>query len=107
MMHSGQLAKVAASCGTLVLAALAVVWLAGFGSAGIENSGAVSIENDEASLIADVELAVQHQATDIGKAAITNGDVAMAPESMMGMAAANIAPSYEPESMVEAALRDL
>jgi|SRR5215212_1419534 len=106
MMHSGRFAKVAASCGTVVLAGLAVVWLAGFGSAGIENSGAVSIDNRGASLIADVELAVQSQATDIGNAAITDSDVAMTPESMMGMAAANIAPSYEPESMVEAALRD-
>ena len=63
MMHSGRFAKVAASCGTVVLAGLAVVWLAGFGSAGIENSGAVSIDNRGASLIADVELAVQSQAS--------------------------------------------
>jgi hypothetical protein len=106
MMHSRRFAKVAASCGTVVLAGLAVVWLAGFGSAGIENSGAGSIENRAASLTDDVELAIESQATDIGNAAITTTDVPTAPESMMGMTDANIAPSDEPESIVQAALPD-
>ena len=105
-MHSRRFAKVAASCGTVVLAGLAIVWLAGFGSAGIENSGAGSIENRAASLTDDVELAIESQATDIGNAAITTTDVPTAPESMMGMTDANIAPSDEPESIVQAALPD-
>jgi len=40
------------------------------------------------------------------KQAITDSDVAMTPESMMGMTDANIAPSDEPESIVQAALPD-
>ena len=35
----------AALCGTVVLAGWVVAWLAGFGSAGIENTGAVPIED--------------------------------------------------------------
>ena len=34
-----------ALCGTVVLAGWVVAWLAGFGSAGIENAGAVPIED--------------------------------------------------------------
>jgi len=39
-------------CGTVVLAGWVVAWLAGFGSAGIENTGAVPIENRRAPSLA-------------------------------------------------------
>ena len=42
-----------AFCGSLVLAGVIVGWLAGFGSAGTENTGAVPIENGAASLAAN------------------------------------------------------
>ena len=45
-MNPRRFATVAAAfCGTVVLAGWVVAWLAGFGSAGIENTGAVPIED--------------------------------------------------------------
>ena len=52
----------AAFCGSLVLAGVIVGWLAGFGSAGTENTGAVPIENGAASLAANARLADEPQA---------------------------------------------
>src|SRR5271156_4214486 len=77
IMNPRRSAKVAAAlCGTVVLAGWVVAWLAGFGSAGIENTGAVPIEGRRApSLIADVELADASQATAMGNAA--NADVSI------------------------------
>ena len=46
-----------AFCGSLVLAGVIVGWLAGFGSTGTENTGAVPIENGAASLAANARLA--------------------------------------------------
>src|ERR1700738_2592288 len=93
-----------ALCGTVVLAGWIIAWLAGFGSAGIENTGAVSIEDRAASLTADAELAGPPQATAMGNAAVANTDVATAAESVTGMATGKTVASYEPESIVEAAL---
>jgi len=87
-----------AFCGSLVLAGVIVGWLAGFGSAGIENTGAVPIEDRAASLTANAELAGPPQATAVGSAAVANTDVATAAESVTGMATGKMAASYEPES---------
>ena len=95
-----------ALCGTVVLAGWIVAWLAGYGSAGIENTGAVPIEDRAASLTANAELADPPQATAMGNAAIANADVATAAESVTGMATGKTAASDEPESIVEAALPD-
>jgi hypothetical protein len=98
---------VAALCGTVVLAGWVVAWLAGFGSAGIDNTGAVPIEDRRApSLTADAELADAPQATAMGNAAVANADVATAAESVTGTATDKTAASDEPESIVEAALPD-
>jgi hypothetical protein len=95
-----------ALCGTVVLAGWIIAWLAGFGSAGIENTGAVPIEDRAASLTANAELAGPPQATTMGNAAVANTDVATAAESVTGMATGKMVASYEPESIVEAALPD-
>ncbi|SHL22669.1 hypothetical protein SAMN05444159_5367 [Bradyrhizobium lablabi] len=106
-MNPRRFATVApALCGTVVLAGWIVAWLAGFGSAGIKNIGAVPIEDRAASLTANAELADPPQATAMGNAAIANADVATAAESVTGMATGKMAASDEPESMVEAALPD-
>jgi len=94
-------------CGTVVLAGWVVVSLAGFGSAGIENTGAVPIEDRRApSLTADAELADAPQSTAMGNAAVANDDVVTAAESVTGTATETTAASDEPESIVEAALPD-
>jgi len=95
-----------ALCGTVVLAGWIVAWLAGFGSAGIENTGAVPIEDRAASLTANAELAGPPQATAMGNAAVANTDVATAAESVTGMATGEMVASYVPESIVEAVLPD-
>ena len=71
-MNPRRFATVAAAlCGTVVLAGWVVAWLAGFGSAGIENTGAVPIEDRRApSLTANAELADAPQATAMGNAAV-------------------------------------
>jgi hypothetical protein len=105
-MNPRRSATVAALCGTIVLAGWIVAWLAGFGSAGIENTGAVPIEDRAASLTANAELADAPQATAMGNAAVANTDVATVAESATGMATGKMVASYEPESIVEAALPD-
>src|SRR3981189_1591014 len=95
-----------ALCGTIVLAGWIVAWLAGFGSAGIENTGAVPIEDRAASLTANAELAGAPQATAMGNAAVANTGVATAAESATGMATDTTATSDKPESIVVAALPD-
>jgi len=109
IMNPRRFATVAASfCGTVVLASLVVAWLAGFGSAGIENTGAVPIEDHRApSLAADAELAYAAQASVMGNtAAVANADVTTAAESVTGTATDTTAASHEPESIVEGALPD-
>src|ERR1700686_742115 len=95
-----------ALCGTVVVAGWIVAWLAGFGSAGIENPGAVPIEDRAASLTANAELAGPPQATAMGNAAVADPDGARAAESVTGMATGKTVAPYEPESIVEAALPD-
>jgi len=112
-MNPRRFATVApAFCGSLVLAGWIVAWLAGFGSAGIENTGAVPVKDRRApSLTADAELAVAPQATAMGNAAIANiavasAEVVTATEPVMGTATDTTAASGEPESIVVAALPD-
>ena len=66
-------------CPTVVLAGWVVAWLGGFGSAGIENTGALPIEDPRTpSLTADAEFADAPQATAMGNAAVANAAVASA-----------------------------
>ena len=102
----------AASCGTVVLAAWVVAWLAGSGSAGIGNAGTVPIEDRRAaSLAANAGFADAPHATAMGNAAVANAvvasaDVATAVEAVTGTATDTTAASDEPKSIVEAALPD-
>src|ERR1700730_9939480 len=75
-----------AFCGSLVLAGVIVGWLAGFGSAGTENAGAVPIENGAASLAANARLADEPQAIAMPNAAVA--DAAAADAAAVGAAAA-------------------
>ena len=105
-MNPRRFATVApALCGTVVLAGLIVGWLAGFGSAGIKNTGAVPIENRAAALTANAKLADEPQAIPMGNAVIANADVATT-VGQTGTATATGAASDEPDSIVEAALPD-
>src|SRR5258707_5188167 len=112
IMNPRRFATVApAFCGTVVLAGWIVAWLAGFGSAGIENTGAVPIENRAASLTANAGLADKSQAIAMGNAAVANAAVASAEvvtaaEPVTGTAADTTAASDKPESIVVAALPD-
>jgi hypothetical protein len=104
MMNPRRFPTVAAPlCGTVILA-----WLAGFGSAGIQNTGVVPIEDRRAapSLSADAELADARQVIAMGAAAVANDDVVTAAKSVTGTATDTTAASDEPESIVEAALPD-
>ena len=65
-MNPRRSATVAALCGTIVLAGWIVAWLAAFGSAGIENTGAAPIKDRATSLAANAELADEPQATAMG-----------------------------------------
>ena len=98
-----------AFCGSLVLAGVIVGWLAGFGSAGTENTGAVPIENGAASLAANARLADEPQAIAMAHAAVANAagaEVATAAEPVTGTATDTTAASDKPESIVVAALPD-
>ena len=81
-MNPRRFANVAAAlCGTVVLAGWVVAWPVGFGSAGIESTGAAPIEDRRApSLAADAELANALQATAMGNAAVANANVVTAAE---------------------------
>jgi hypothetical protein len=112
-MNPQRSAKVAALCGTVVLATGVVAWLAGFGSAGMKTADAVPVEARRApSLTADAEPADAPQATPMGNAAVANAaaanaNVATAVESVTGTATNMTAASGKLESIAEAALPDL
>ena len=100
-----------AFCGSLVLAGVIVGWLAGFGSAGTENTGAVPIENGAASLAANARLVDEPQAIAmanavVANAAVANAEVATAAQPAAGTATDTTAASDKPESIVVAALPD-
>ena len=112
MMNPRRFTTVApAFCGSLVLAGVIVGWLAGFGSAGTENTGAVPIENGAASLAANARLVDEPQAIAmanavVANAAVANAEVATAAEPAAGTATDTTAASDKPESIVVAALPD-
>ncbi len=121
-MNPRQSATVASAlCGTVVLAGWIVGWLAGFGSAGTENTRAVPIEDRAASLAATVRLADEPQAiamgnavaantvtanTVVANAAVASAEVATAAEPAAATATDAAAASAKPESIVVAALPD-
>ena len=88
-----------AFCGSLVLAGVIVGWLAGFGSAGTEKTGAVPIENGAASLAANARLADEPQAIAMANAAVANAaaaDAAAADAAGAAAAGAEVATAAEP-----------
>ena len=115
-MNPRRFATVAAAlCGTVVLAGWIVAWLAGFGSAGIENTGAVPIENRAQHLSPPTPSSrMNRRQPQWGNAAVANAadaaaasaDVATAAEPVTGTATDTTAASDKPESIVEAALPD-
>jgi hypothetical protein len=112
-MNPRRSAKVVALCGTVVLTAWFAGWLSGFGSAVVETTGAVQVEDRAALLTADVEVAEAPQAPTICNAAIVNADVTPAePETAMAAGAMaapdqpNTAAAPDEPLIVEAALPD-
>jgi hypothetical protein len=102
-MNPWRFARVAAAL-CAVLAGGVVGWPASVGWAGIENTGAVPIEDRRApSLTGVAELADAPHATAMGNAAVGNADAVTAAESV---AANTTTASDEPELIVEAALPD-
>jgi hypothetical protein len=112
-------------CGTVVLAGWIVGWLAGFGSAGTENTRAVPIEDRAASLAANASIADEPQAIAMGNAVVADAVVANAVVANTVVANAAVASaelataaepaatatdttaaSDKPESIVVAALPD-
>jgi hypothetical protein len=112
MMNPRRFTTVAPLCGTIVLAASVVAWLAGFGSAGNENAGAVPTDDSRApSLAANAGFADAPQATAVGNTTVANvtvasADMTTAAEAAMGTTADTTAASDKPESIIEAALPD-
>jgi hypothetical protein len=102
IMNPWRFAAVAATL-TVVLAGWVVVWLAGFGSAGLDNTGAAPIvDRRPASLAADTELADAPQATAMRNSAVDGALMAAPAEAVT--AADTRAASDEPKSIAEAAL---
>ena len=111
MMNPRRFAQVTtAVCGTVGLAGWVVASLTGFGSAGIENAGAVSIGavsiEDRRSPSLSAEVVDAPQATGLGNVAVASADVATVAELVAGTAADTRAASEEPKSIVVAALPD-
>src|SRR6266404_4781319 len=89
-----------AFCGTVVLAGVIVGWLAGFGSAGTENTGAVPIENRAASLAANAKHADEPQAIAMGNAAVADAAVADAAVADAGVSDSGVSDSGVSDSGV-------
>jgi hypothetical protein len=81
-----------------------VALFAGFGSAGIENTAAPTLDRLAPLLSADFELADAPQPTAMGNAGIGNVDVARDAELVRGTPTDRTAASDEPKSIVESAL---
>jgi hypothetical protein len=78
-MNPRRSAKVGALCGTAVLTALVVSWLAGFDSAVVETTAAVPVVQERAALvIADVKLAEAPQPATPDNAAVVDAGVTRA-----------------------------
>jgi hypothetical protein len=88
MMNPGRSAKMAASCGTLVLAGWFVGWLASSGPAVVEHTTAMApVEQPAALPPAEVELAGAAPAAAICNASAVDGNAAIAAEPDMATAA--------------------
>jgi hypothetical protein len=84
-----------------------VAWLAGFGSAAIENTGATpTVDRRVPSLTTDAEHTEAPRATAMDNAAGGKADVATAAESVTGTATDTTAASDEPESIAGAELNN-
>ncbi|MDI4232630.1 peptidase M15 [Bradyrhizobium sp. Arg237L] len=114
-MNPRQFATVApALCGTIVLAGWVVASLGGLGSASIEHSGALPIEDHPApSLSTNVDLPTNAELADVPQEAavgsatvVASADVAAAVESVKGIVTDTTAASVEAEPIVEAAPPD-
>jgi Transglycosylase SLT domain len=91
---------------TVVLAGCVVAWVAGFGSAGIEDTAAAPIvDRPPPSLTADAEVADSPQTTVLANAAVDSADTA-APAAVV-TATDTRAVSDEPEPIAEAAATSL
>jgi hypothetical protein len=100
-------AKVAALCGTVVLAVWSGVRLADFGPAVVETTAALPVEQRSAALLtAGAERADAPQPTEICNASAVNADVAPATEPETAVAADTTAAPDQPKSFVEAAPTD-
>ena len=87
IMNSWRLAQVTtALCGTVGLAGWVVASLAGFGSADIENAGAVPIEDRRPPSLTG-KVVDAPQATALGDITVASADAAMVAELVTGMAA--------------------
>jgi hypothetical protein len=105
-MSTRQSAKETALCGTVVLAVWFSAWLAGFGSAVVETTAALPVENRHVALLAaGAERADTSRPIAIGNAPVVSADVAPAAEPETAMATA-IATPDEPKLFVEAAPTD-
>jgi Transglycosylase SLT domain len=116
-MNTRRFAIVAAAlCGTVVLAGWVVARLPGVATAGIENPGAVPIEDRAASLAASARLADEPQAIAmanaivanaiVANAAVASAEVAKAAEPAAGTATDTTAAPDKPQSIVVAGLPD-
>jgi len=106
-MSPGRSAKETALCGTVVLAVWFSTWLAGFGSAVVQTTGAVPVEDRRtASLSADIRLADTPRPTEIGNVAAVNADVAPATKPETAVAVDTAAAQDGPKLFVEAAPTD-
>lgn len=87
---------------TVLIAGCAVVWLAGFGSADVDNIDPARVDHHATSLAADAERASASQATAIGKAAGASAVAQAAAVTTTDMTATQ----DQPESIAEAAPAD-
>jgi hypothetical protein len=106
-MSSRQSAKETALCGTVVLAVWFSAWLAGFGSAVVETTAAIPVEQQRAVLLtAEAQRADAPQPAAICSATAFNADAAPAAEPQTAVAADTTAAPDQPKLFLEAALSD-
>ena len=106
-MSTRQSAKETALCGAVVLAVWYSAWLAGFGSAVVETTASLPVEQQRAALLTvNVERADTPRPIEICSAAAVDADVAMATEPDTRMATDATATPDQPKLFVEAAPTD-
>ena len=112
-MSSRQSAKETALCGTVVLAVWYSAWLAGFGSAVVQTTAAIPVEQQRAALLTvDTERADTPQPAAMGNATVANINATVAnvdvtpAEPETAMATDTTAAKDESKLIVQAALPD-